>query len=177
MRISNARACVVGLTAIAASWVVGDRARRVIEQTSSAIDVAERPRRIDRQLIAELRKNLDDLRQSYADTRRALRDKELILAMMEDPGVNNPRPGPSIPRIEAKVADVSLDPPTPSVVLAALSGALPRQGYEFSVYRGSEFVGKVIVEKVEPHSCVARVLFTKVGMTIEPGDVAATRLD
>jgi hypothetical protein len=50
------------------------------------------------------------------------------------------------------------------------------KGFHFSIYRGAEFVGKVVVAKVLKDTCGCRVLFVRKGETIRVGDSAATRL-
>lgn len=130
------------------------------------------------QLKTSLEKDIGDLRTSYADTRKALKEKELVIAMVQEAGVNIEGliAGPPVPAIDARVAGVK-DDVTPALVLLSVgSDDKVEKGFHFSIYRGSEFVGKVIVEKVLKDSCGCRVLFTKEGAKIQSGDSAATRL-
>jgi hypothetical protein len=149
-----------------------------LEQANKRREVAEGQVARLIQLNAEVQKNLGDLRQSYADTRKALRDKELLIAMAEEQGVNFQRllPGPPVPPIDGKVAAVKDDMNPPLVLLSVGSDDKVEKGFHFSIYRNSEFVGKVVVEKVLKDSCGCRVLFTKEGGKIQAGDSAATRL-
>jgi len=62
------------------------------------------------------------------------------------------------------------------VVLSAGKDQKVQLGYEFTVYRGGEFVGKVKVIKVFPDVCGAEILFTKDGEDIQRGDKATTQL-
>ena len=48
------------------------------------------------------------------------------------------------------------------------------RGYEFTVARGNHFIGKVIVVRVEATTAYARVLYTKEGESVRPGDQAFT---
>lgn len=130
------------------------------------------------QLNSELQKNLGDLRGQYADTRKQLRDKELLIAMAEEQGVNFSRllPGPPVPPIDGKVAAVKDDMSPPLVLLSVGSDDKVEKGFQFSIYRNSEFIGKVVVEKVLKDSCGCRVLFVKEGQKIQTSDSAATRL-
>jgi predicted nucleic acid-binding Zn-ribbon protein len=127
---------------------------------------------------SELQKNLGDLRQSYADTRKTLRDKEFLIAMAEEQGVNFATllPGPPVPPIDGKVAAVRDDMNPPLVLLTVGSDDKVEKGFHFSIYRGSEFIGQVIVEKVLKDSSGCRVHFVKSGQRILAGDNAATRL-
>ena len=84
--------------------------------------------------------------------------------------------GPPVPAIDARVTSVKDDVSPALVLLSVGSDDKVEKGFHFSVYRGSEFVGKVIVEKVLKDSSGCRVLFTKEGSRIQAGDSAATRL-
>jgi hypothetical protein len=130
------------------------------------------------QLKTSLEKDLSDLRQMFADTRKSLKDKELVLALLEENGVNVTSiiAGPPVPSIDAKVAGVKDDVSPALVLLSVGSDDKVERGFHFSIYRGSEFIGKVIVEKVLKDSCGCRVLFTKEGAKVQAGDSAATRL-
>jgi hypothetical protein len=176
MRISNARACAVGLAAIAASWVVGDRARRVIEETNGAIEETRLSAAVSDRAADETRRKLAALSNAYLDARRRLHDFDVVIAAAEEQGVGRPRP-PPLPRIDAEVVDVLVDVQTSLVLLSVGSNKKVEQGHRFFVYRGSELIGRVEVEEVFDAACAARVLFTKTGLSIQPGDVAATRLE
>lgn len=79
-----------------------------------------------------------------------------------------------VPKIDTEVLAVGADG---HVVLADGRSAGVEQGYHFTVYRGSEFVGKVVVDFAAYSASGARVLFTAPGKAIRPGDQAATILD
>jgi hypothetical protein len=155
------------------------------DELHNQLDAATRRREIAEgqvarltQLKTSLEKDLADLRGSYADTRKSLKEKELVLAMLEESGVNVTSiiAGPPVPAIDARVAAVK-DDVTPALVLLSVgSDDKVEKGFHFSIYRGSEFVGKVVVEKVLKDSCGCRVMFTKEGAKIQSGDNAATRL-
>ena len=49
-------------------------------------------------------------------------------------------------------------------------------GFEFTIYRGDKFVGKVKVTRVDENSASARILFVNEGETITVGDNAATQI-
>lgn len=155
------------------------------DELQTNLDTATRRREIAEgqvarltQLKTSLEKDLSDLRGSFAETRKQLKDKETILAMLEDRGVNITSivAGPPVPAIDAKVAAVKTDVSPALVLLSVGSDDKVEKGFHFSIYRGSEFVGKVVVEKVLRDSCGCRVLFTKEGQSIQAGDSAATRL-
>jgi len=160
-----------------------ERARSADLQAN--LDVATRRREIAEgqvarltQLKSSLEKDLSDLRTSYSDTRKSLKEKEIVLAMLEEKGFNvlSIIAGPPMPAIDAKVAAVKSDVQPPLVLLSVGSDDKVEKGFQFSIYRGSEYIGKVVVEKVLKDSCGCRVLYTKEGQTVQAGDSAATRL-
>ena len=130
-------------------------------------------------LTTSLEGDLGNLRQTFATTRKALRDKELLISMAESQGFNFETliPGPPVPAIDGKVVAVKSDISPPLVLLSVGADDKVQQGFQFSVYRGSTFVGKVVVERVLRDSAGCRVLFTADGQDIQSGDSAATRLN
>src|SRR5438093_6147569 len=83
--------------------------------------------------------------------------------------------GKLAPPIDALVNAV--DAKEKLVVLSAGKDQKVESGYEFTVYRGDEFIGKVQVIKVYPDLAGARVLFTKDGAETQQGDMASTTLN
>ncbi len=130
-------------------------------------------------LVTELEADIATLRETYADTRKKLREKELLIAMVENAGVNIPQlvPGPPVPAIDGTVVAVKSDISPPLVLLSVGSDDQVEQGFHFSIYRNDTFVGKVVVERVLADSAGCRVLFTADGQSINAGDSAATRLN
>ncbi|MSR45537.1 MAG: hypothetical protein EXS13_00455 [Planctomycetes bacterium] len=81
--------------------------------------------------------------------------------------------GDAIPEINGKVSAVG----TNFVVLSVGATEKVSVGTPFHVYRGNNYIGRVIVENVLPDSATARVtLKNKAGLEFQAGDVATTRL-
>jgi len=159
--------------------------RDLTRELTTNLDTAGRRREIAEgqvarltQLKSSLEKDIGDLRGQYAETRKALKEKETVIAMLEDKGVNvlSIVAGPPMPQIDAKVAAVKNDVNPGLVLINVGSNDRVEKGFHFSVYRGNEFIGKVVVEKVLADSCGCRVLFTKDGASIQAGDNAGTRI-
>lgn len=96
-----------------------------------------------------------------------------LLARFEEQGISggqvDPPPAPDIhTSIRSLAGDRVL------VSAGALQGVLP--GHPFSAYRGSQFLGKLVVEEVQGQTCTCRVLFMAEGQELRPGDPLATRL-
>lgn len=129
-------------------------------------------------LNTSLEQDLGDLRTQFADTRRQLREKELLISMAEGAGVDFELlvPGPPVPAIDGNVVAIKTDVSPPLVLLSVGIDDKVERGFHFSIYRGSQFIGKVVVERVLRDSAGCRVLFTADGQQIQAGDNAATRL-
>jgi hypothetical protein len=63
------------------------------------------------------------------------------------------------------------------VVLSVGRDQKVQEGYEFTVYREAEFIGKVKVTRVFSDLAGAEVVFTKDGAKIQPGDKASTAVN
>jgi len=162
-----------------------EKERTLNHELTQNLDTATRRREIAEgqvarlvQLKTSLEKDIGDLRVNYSDARKSLKEKETLIAMAQEHGVDFVAllSGPPVPAIDARVAAVKNDVQPGLVLLSVGSDDKVEKGFHFSIYRGNEFVGKVVVEKVLASSCGCRVLFTKEGATIQPGDCAATRI-
>lgn len=127
-----------------------------------------------------LEKDLTQIRKDYTDAKQKAIDLQLVLDELERAGVPvgtivlNYKP---VPPIKGKVAGVKTDISPALVVLTVGVDDKVEKGYHFTVYRGSQFIGKVVVEKVMADAAGARVLLLAPGQQIQAGDDAATRLD
>ena len=129
-------------------------------------------------LAGQLEADLGTLRETFAGTRKKLRERELLIAMAENQGVNfaSLLPGPPVPAIDGQVLAVKTDVKPALVLLSVGADEKVEAGFQFSVYRGSKFIGKVVVERVLRDSAGCRVVFTAEGESVQSGDTAATRL-
>jgi hypothetical protein len=127
-----------------------------------------------------LEKDLAEVRKDFTATKQKLIDSQLVMDELERQGVPistlviNHKP---VPPIRGKVAGVRTDVQPALVLLTVGKDDKVEKGYPFTVYRGNEFVAKVVVEKVMADSAGCRVLFTAAGKTIKQGDDVATVLD
>jgi len=156
------------------------------EELDTLLDTATKRREIAEGQVArltnlttELESDLGTLRETFADTRKRLRDKELLISMAQSRGFDFATlavPGPPVPAIDGTVTAIKDDISPALVLLSVGSDDRVEQGFHFSIYRNDVFVGKVVVERVLPDSAGCRVLFTADGQAIAQGDSAATRL-
>jgi hypothetical protein len=127
-----------------------------------------------------LEKDIAEVRKDFTATKQKLLDAELVMDELQRIGVPistlviNHEP---LPPIRGKVAGVRADVQPALVLLTVGKDDKVKMGYPFTVYRGNEFIGKVVVEKVMADSAGCRVLFTAAGKAIKAGDEVATVLD
>ena len=79
---------------------------------------------------------------------------------------------PIIPPIDAFISEVL--PDRKLVILSEGSYMNVQVGYEFSIYRGATFIGKVKVVKVYDDLAGARIISIAEGESVQVGDKAAT---
>ena len=139
-----------------------ERAKNAVAQMQRSI--------LDRQQMEEA---LGVAQTELADANKEIKDKELILTMVEGAGiaVQDLVVG-SQPRIDGVVYAIK----DGMVVLSVGSDEQVREGYTFTIFDRDRFIGKVKVETVMNDMCGARVLFTEPGETMTAGQKATTRL-
>jgi hypothetical protein len=132
-----------------------DRARIEGDLKRATDDVAEKERQ-----LAELTKDRDN--------------KAAMLEALNKLGVDVAQIiGNNVPLIEAKVSEVGNN----FVVLSVGENEKVQIGFAFYVYRGGDYIGRVVVDKVYPDSATARVtLKNDKGLEFRAMDNATTRL-
>ena len=81
------------------------------------------------------------------------------------------------PRIDARVTQVRPEPAPGAITLSVGADHKVEEGLFFYVYRGSKYVGKVVVRSVLDDCCGCIVVRLGAGESIEVGDSATSRLD
>lgn len=125
---------------------------------------------------ADLDKDNHDLKVLLASLQEDLNASEATLALLREKyDIGLLVADLPAPAIDAKVSNVS-NQTTPALCVLSVGdedGVKP--GFTFTVYRGTEFVGRVLVERVQDDLSFCRVLFTKDGSQIQINDSATTR--
>jgi len=135
----------------------------------AAVELAQRAR-LDLQQQEEASEHLAI---ELTEAKRSLDDKSNMLAAIERSGFNmSIVSGQAVPKIDGTVSAVRGE----IVVLSVGRQDNVREGYEFTIYEGDRFIGKVKVESLLDDMAGARVLFTEPGATIKAGQNASTRL-
>lgn len=123
--------------------------------------------------LDQLEQQLSTAQMELVQLQKTLTDKELLLASVEKIGIKLDDIGVQVaPKIDGVVVAVR----DGMVVLSVGRDDMVKEGYEFTVYEGSRFVGKVKVENVLDDMAGARILFTEENASIQVGQNASTRL-
>ncbi len=124
-----------------------------------------------------LKTELEKAEIKLADVTKQLEINKGIIAQLRENGIPVEEiaisGGPATP-IRAQVLAVRAD--ANLVMLSVGSQNEVKQGYRFTVYRDSEYLGKVEVEKIFPDMCSARILNDYTEKQIKEGDNASTRV-
>jgi hypothetical protein len=125
-----------------------------------------------------LEADLGELRKDYAGSRRDLRDKELLVALAAQRGINFATllDGPPTPLVRGAVREVKSDVEPALVLIDVGADDEVEKGFRFSVYRNDKFVGKLVVESIEGDAAACRVHWVVEGESVKPGDSVSTRL-
>lgn len=129
---------------------------------------------------AALEKDLKESRTDLSRAQQRVLDQQLVLDELQRVGVpidiivGNFPPAPPMRALVAGI-DTSVQPAIVLLTIGKDDGV--RMGHTFTVYRGDQFVGKVVVSRVMADSAGARILFQAPGQTVQQGDQAATALD
>jgi len=127
-------------------------------------------------LDGDLARRDDDVAAAETQVTQLLAERDLLNAersALVAAGVNiHEIIGDTEPLIEATVSDVG----TGFVVLSVGESDGVRMGYSFDVYRGPNYIGQVVVDKVFPDNSIARVVVTNPGEGFQRLDNATTRL-
>lgn len=105
---------------------------------------------------------------------KELREAKLVIRAVQNSGVKIDTIGSTVKPLDGEVVAVSDD--VPILMLSIGSDQGVEKGYQFTVYRGNKFVGRVIVEEVYKEMSEAKIIRD---MTVEKpkkGDKVTTRI-
>lgn len=125
--------------------------------------------------------SLDDKKVQLAEmegmlkrARRELWESKQIIRSLSDVGVNIGAITGKLPPLDGQVVAVS--PKMPIVMLSIGENDNVQKGYQFTVYRGSRYIGQVVVEETYPDMSVARILKNMTKRAIKKGDSVTTKV-
>jgi hypothetical protein len=120
---------------------------------------------------------LSELKKQYLDVRKAQEALQLKVDGLREAGypVDEFTSDDLAPAIQGQVVAVIKNIEPNLVLISVGDNANVKKGYKFTIFRGNDFVARVVVEKVLPKFAGCRVLFKK--KDIETGDGAKTNLE
>lgn len=124
--------------------------------------------------VANLAGQISELQQMLESQGQSVERLESERAALVAAGVEVERIiGNAVPALNANVSAIGSN----FVVLNVGDQAGVKIGYPFDVYRGGDYIGRVVVYEVQPDTCVARVqIKNQRGLDFRQGDSATTRL-
>ena len=121
----------------------------------------------------QLSQQLVDANKELAALREDYDNQQLLLTRIVDSGVRLPDIGVQVaPAIDGVVVAVEEG----IVILSVGKDDGVEEGYEFTVYDGDVFLGKIQVTRVLDDMAGCKILFVENGMNISSGNKASTRL-
>ena len=155
-----------------------DQRKRELEENVRRRTIAEKQAARLQVITNSLEDDISEITKEYSDVRNRLRDKLLLIAMVQEKGLDFSTLLAGMPTklIKSRVAAVKNDLSPALIVIGVGSDDSVEIGYTFSVIRGKQFIAKLIVESVKPSYSACRIKFAAEGQNIEPGDVVTTRL-
>ena len=154
---------------------LSDQIQEKDQQLTNAIDNARVAKEERDAMRLDLQKSQQDLHVARTEYTSLSSEFDTLQLLVERYRTVMPElPGPTLPPIDALVNAV--DNEEKLVVLSKGKDDEVKAGFEFTVYRGEKFIGKVQVIKVYPNLSGAKILFTKDDAEIQRGDEASTRV-
>jgi uncharacterized membrane protein len=125
--------------------------------------------------LKDMKVSLDDLKQRHVDLAKKKAELEWILArVQEEYHITLGEVFPAIPKIDGRVVGVSNR--INLIVISVGEEDQVKVGFEFTIYRGNTYVGKMVVEKVYPRQAAGRVLLEKTKDKVQAGDSVTTQV-
>lgn len=106
--------------------------------------------------------------------RRELWESKEIVRAVRDVGINIDAIVGQVPPLEGQIVEVS--PVVPIVMLSIGENDKVKKGYQFTVYRGSNYIGQVVVEETYPDMSAARINKEMTKRAIKKGDKVTTKI-
>jgi hypothetical protein len=130
----------------------------------------------NRERVQSLERAVEGLKRDQAEGRRQLESYEKIIDTLRRYTPLSNLHNPDVPKINGKI--LAIKKVNPTLLLLSVGAAQKvKKGYEFTVYRGREYIGKVVIEDVREEMAGARLIYLKSGETIREGDPVTTRVD
>jgi len=151
-----------------------NRQKEIAEEAIKAKEEAQ-----DEQQRMEIQ--LSNLQGEMADKEKQLQrlEKEMlearqIIRTVREAGVNIPSLVKKTKPLDGTIIAVSNE--VPLVMISLGTDESVEKGYQFTVYRGSQFIGQIVVEEVYKDMSAARVIKEMTVKSVQKGDSITTRI-
>lgn len=161
-----------------------DRIKELEDEKERLKGVVEEARKAKEEALNEQQRiefELSNQQGALAEKEKLLQkaEKELweskqIIRVVRDAGVNIPNLFKPAKALDGQIVSVSNDVPLVMISLGTDDGV--QKGYQFTVYRQNNYVGRVTVEEVYKDMCAARIIKDMTVKSIKQGDSVTTRL-
>jgi hypothetical protein len=154
---------------------LSEQFERASQERATAIDTARAANKQRDSMRLDLAKTQEDLhlsRTEYQNMSEEHDTLQTVLASIKRKYGDDVVVGRDAPRIDAVVKAVE----DQLIVLSVGQDQKVQEGFEFTVYRGDQFIGKVKILTVYPDLSGASIIFTKKDARIRAGDRASTQI-
>jgi len=151
-----------------------DQYKKEAEDAKKDKDEAENERQRMELQLSNLQGELSEKSKLLQTADKELREAKLVMRALRDAGVNLSAFAGTPKLLDGQITAVSEEVPIVMISLGSDHGV--EKGYQFTVYRGSKFVARVVVEEVYKNMSAARILKDMSVEKIKKGDSVTTRI-
>lgn len=126
--------------------------------------------------LGNLQGEINDKENQLQRIMKELWESKQIISAVRSAGVNIPALMTRARPLDGQIVAISDDNNIPIVMVSIGKDDGVEKGYQFTVYRGSEYIGRVVVEEVYKDMSAARILSNITPGTIRKGDNVTTRI-
>lgn len=153
-----------------------DRQKEIADKYLRDKESAEDERNRMEIQLSNLQGELSEKEKLLQRSQKELLEAKQIVRAVRDAGVNIPALFKRAEPVDGQVVAVSSDPQVPLVMISVGRDRKVETGYQFTVYRGSQYIGRVTVETVYPDMSAARIIKEMTPRAIQRGDSVTTRI-
>lgn len=151
-----------------------DRQKEIAEEAIKAKEEAQDSEQRMEIKLSNLQGEIAEKEKLLQRSEKELWEAKQIIRAVRAAGVNIPSLFTKAKPMDAKIVAVSKD--VPLVMLSIGSDDGVKKGYQFTIYRESRYIGRVVIEEVYKDMAAARILKKMTIRAIKKGDNATTRI-
>ena len=125
-------------------------------------------------LLNDLRGEIVAKNEMLKQAEKELLEAKQVIQAVKDVGVNIPSLFKKAKPIDGQIVAVSKE--VPLVMISKGTHAGVKKGYKFTIYRGSTYIGQLVIEETYKNMSAARVLQNMTVKKVRKGDSVTTRI-